>query len=102
MSAFTSESTSIGDFLVVNFLSAWNGASLLFTEMKQSDELYNVFNLAQKLCKSNTPSVQNELSTNEIRLDEIIERNNSNYNAKKELQCLGDDIAELILLIHNK
>lgn len=93
---------SIGEVLAENFLFGWNAGTILFTEMKNPMTLRDAFKAARDLCRSDMHLVQMKLNTNEILLDRIIARNNSDYKAAKELESLGDDIAKLIKFLNTK
>lgn len=92
----------IGEVLAENFLFGWNAGTMLFTEMKNPKTLCDAFKAARELCKSDMYLVEMTLNANEILLHRIIERNNSDYNAAKELESLGDDIAKLIKFLNTK
>lgn len=92
----------IGDVLANNFKLAWNAGSVLFTERKGTGTLRDAFKAARELCKSDMYLVQMTLNANEILLDRIIERNNSDFKAEEQLKGLGDDIAELIKFLNTK
>ena len=95
-------SPSVAEILAHNFTLAWNAGSLLFTERKDFRTLREAFKAARKLCKSDMYLVEMTLNANEILLDRIIERNNSDYKASEELASLGTDIAGLIKFLHTK
>jgi hypothetical protein len=93
---------SIGDILANNFLLVWNVGTLLFTKMKNTKTLHEAFHAARKFCKSDQylNLVDMGLNANEILLNRIIARNNSDYKATEELESLGDDIAKLIKFLN--
>jgi hypothetical protein len=93
---------SIGDVLANNFKLAWNAGSILFKETKNTKTLQDAFQAARKLCKSDNYLVEMTLNANEILLDRIIERNNSDNKVAEQLDSLGDDIAKLIKFLNTK
>jgi len=91
-----SAAVALHEILANNFMLAWTSGGLLFTEMKNAQTLRDAFQAARKLCKSDMFLVQEALNANEMLLERVIERNNSNYKGNKELASIGNDICELI------
>jgi len=98
----TKPSEQTGEWLKEIFLSTWNAGMILFTEMKNPEILRTAFKSARDLCKSDEHEfiVQMTFNVNELLLDRIIEANNSDHNAAKELESLGNDIAKLIKVLN--
>ena len=86
--------------LANNFQLAWNAGAILFTEKKGAKTLNEAFQAAVGLCKSDMYLVQMTLNAQQILLDRIIERDNSDFKAEEQLKGLGNDIAELIQFLN--
>jgi hypothetical protein len=83
--------------LETTFLLGWRAGITLFTERNDSRILEDGFKTASHLC-SKDAIVQMTLSANRIMLDRIIERNASKPTDIQNLEEMGNDLAQLIMM----